>query len=39
MRWLIVMPYVRPGAMGIDFAEELRALDELFKSAEAVAGR
>ena len=26
MRWLIVMPYARPGAMGIDFAEELRAL-------------
>jgi spore maturation protein CgeB len=26
MRWLIVMPYVQPGAMGTDFAEELRAL-------------
>jgi spore maturation protein CgeB len=26
MRWLIVMPYARPGAMGTDFAEELRAL-------------
>jgi spore maturation protein CgeB len=24
MRWLIVMPYARPGAMGMDFAEELR---------------
>jgi spore maturation protein CgeB len=26
MRWLVVMPYARPGLMGMDFAEELRAL-------------
>ena len=26
MRWLVVMPYARPGHMGMDFAEELRAL-------------
>jgi spore maturation protein CgeB len=26
MRWLIVAPYARPGAMGTDFAEELRVL-------------
>ena len=26
MRWLVVMPYARAGHMGMDFAEELRAL-------------
>jgi spore maturation protein CgeB len=26
MRWLVVLPYARPGHMGMDFAEELRAL-------------
>ena len=26
MRWLIVLPFNRPGLMGVDFAEELRAL-------------
>ena len=26
MRWLVVMPYARAGRMGMDFAEELRAL-------------
>jgi spore maturation protein CgeB len=26
MRWLIVMPFDRPGHMGVDFADELRAL-------------
>ena len=26
MRWLIVLPYARPGLMGMDFAEELRQL-------------
>ena len=26
MRWLVVMPYARPGHMGMDFADELRAL-------------
>ena len=26
MRWLIVLPYERPGLMGVDFAEELRSL-------------
>ena len=26
MRWLVVMPYARPGLMGMDFADELRAL-------------
>jgi spore maturation protein CgeB len=26
MRWLIVTPFARPGAMGMDFGEELRAL-------------
>jgi len=26
VRWLIVLPYARPGLMGVDFAEELRAL-------------
>src|SRR5688500_2864210 len=26
MRWLVVMPYVRAGLMGMDFADELRAL-------------
>lgn len=26
MRWLIVLPYDRPGLMGVDFADELRAL-------------
>ena len=32
MRWLIVMPYTRPGAMGIDFAEELRALGHVVET-------
>src|SRR5436190_458882 len=32
MRWLIVMPYVRPGAMGIDFAEELRSLGHVVET-------
>jgi len=26
VRWLIVLPFARPGLMGMDFAEELRAL-------------
>jgi spore maturation protein CgeB len=26
MRWLVVMPYARAGLMGMDFADELRAL-------------
>jgi spore maturation protein CgeB len=26
MRWLIVLPFDRPGHMGVDFADELRAL-------------
>ncbi|MBI4593895.1 MAG: hypothetical protein HY728_06735, partial [Candidatus Rokubacteria bacterium] len=26
MRWLIVLPFDRPGLMGVDFAEELEAL-------------
>ena len=26
MRWLIVLPYARPGLMGMDLADELRAL-------------
>lgn len=26
MRWLIVLPYERPGLMGMDFADELRGL-------------
>lgn len=26
MRWLIVLPFERPGLMGMDFADELRAL-------------
>jgi len=26
MRWLIVLPFERPGHMGVDFADELRAL-------------
>src|ERR1043166_6030183 len=26
MRWLIVLPFERPGHMGVDFAEELTAL-------------
>ena len=26
MRWLIVLPWARPGHMGVDFAEELTAL-------------
>src|SRR3989442_9281636 len=26
VRWLIVLPFVRPGLMGMDFADELRAL-------------
>ena len=32
MRWLIVMPYARPGAMGIDFAEELRSLGHVVET-------
>ena len=32
MRWLIVAPYARPGAMGIDFAEELRALGHIVET-------
>ncbi|MBI3634620.1 MAG: glycosyltransferase [Candidatus Rokubacteria bacterium] len=26
MRWLVVLPYERPGHMGVDFADELRTL-------------
>ncbi len=26
MRWLVVLPFERPGHMGVDFADELRAL-------------
>src|ERR1051325_7889268 len=26
MRWVIVLPYARPGTMGMDFAEELQRL-------------
>src|SRR5215510_13328741 len=26
MRWVIVLPYARPGTMGMDFAEELKRL-------------
>ena len=26
MRWLIVLPFARPGLMGVDFGDELRAL-------------
>lgn len=27
MRWLIVLPFARPGLMGVDFGDELRGLD------------
>ena len=26
MRWLIVLPFARPGLMGVDFGDELREL-------------
>jgi spore maturation protein CgeB len=26
MKWVVVMPYARPGSMGMDFADELRSL-------------
>ena len=32
MRWLIVMPYARPGAMGMDFADELRPLGHVVET-------
>src|SRR5262249_23543309 len=32
MRWLIGMPYARPGLMGMDFADELRALGHIVET-------
>jgi spore maturation protein CgeB len=32
MRWLVVLPYTRPGLMGMDFADELRALGHVVET-------
>jgi spore maturation protein CgeB len=32
MRWVLVMPYARPGAMGMDVADELRALGHVVET-------
>jgi spore maturation protein CgeB len=34
VRWLIVLPFERPGLMGMDFAEELRALGHEVRTFE-----
>ena len=34
MRWLIVLPFERPGLMGMDFADELRALGHEVRTFE-----
>ena len=34
MRWLIVLPFERPGLMGMDFADELRALGHEVRAFE-----
>src|SRR5207245_8653174 len=34
VRWLIVLPFERPGLMGMDFAEELRALGREVRTFE-----
>jgi len=34
VRWLIVLPFERPGLMGMDFADELRALGHEVRAFE-----